>query len=137
MTGNRFSGLMPRIILMGRSIAASSLVSCDTGARQTSKAYFSLAPTTAHLQQNRMIQTASRNVQRQLVAELEAKGIAVELQQRNPSVIIAGARNDDKLEATVMVRLVFLPLSAGTIHACEGETSQKCRRLLPHTSQKI
>eukprot|EP00808_Paulinella_micropora_P032057 g16021.t1 len=45
MTGNRFSGLMPRIILMGRSIAASSLVSCDTGARQTSKAYFSLAPT--------------------------------------------------------------------------------------------
>eukprot|EP00808_Paulinella_micropora_P012207 g27360.t1 len=91
----------------------------------------------AHLQQNRMIQTASRNVQRQLVAELEAKGIAVELQQRGPSVIIAGARNDDKLEATVMVRLVFLPLSAGTIHACEGETSQKCRRLLPHTSQKI
>eukprot|EP00808_Paulinella_micropora_P020081 g72950.t1 len=45
MTGNRSSGLMPRIILMGRSIAASSLVSCDTGARQTSKAYFSLAPT--------------------------------------------------------------------------------------------
>eukprot|EP00808_Paulinella_micropora_P002401 g80763.t1 len=42
---NRFSGLMPRIIRMGRSIAASSLVSCDTGARQTSKAYFSLAPT--------------------------------------------------------------------------------------------
>eukprot|EP00808_Paulinella_micropora_P000798 g78003.t1 len=95
------------------------------------------AKNAAHLQQNRMIQTASRNVQRQLVAELEAKGIAVELQQRGPSVIIAGARNDDKLEATVMVRLVFLPLSAGTIHACEGETSQKCRRLLPHTSQKI
>eukprot|EP00808_Paulinella_micropora_P031165 g74110.t1 len=42
---SRVEGLMPRIILMGRSIAASSLVSCDTGARQTSKAYFSLAPT--------------------------------------------------------------------------------------------
>eukprot|EP00808_Paulinella_micropora_P016546 g62718.t1 len=46
VTGHqKYRGLMPRIIRIGRSIAASSLVSCDTGALQTSKAYFSLAPT--------------------------------------------------------------------------------------------
>eukprot|EP00808_Paulinella_micropora_P005484 g68351.t1 len=62
MTGNCSSGLMPRIILMGRSIAASSLVSCDTGARHTSKAYFSfdrLHLLARHLYQRVEVDTAS------------------------------------------------------------------------------
>eukprot|EP00808_Paulinella_micropora_P026250 g48520.t1 len=56
----------------------------------------------AYREQQTMIETASRNAQRQLVAELEAKGIAFELQQRGPSVIIAGAQNENKLEATAV-----------------------------------
>eukprot|EP00808_Paulinella_micropora_P003203 g21001.t1 len=64
--------------------------------------HFDLSKIDAYREQQTMIETASRNAQRQLVAELEAKGIAFELQQRGPSVIIAGAQNENKLEATAV-----------------------------------
>eukprot|EP00808_Paulinella_micropora_P024844 g56810.t1 len=55
-------------------------------------------------------------------AELEAKGVDLELQQRGPSVAIVAAGDEVNMEATITILLLFQHFFAGpnTSDTCSG-----------------
>eukprot|EP00808_Paulinella_micropora_P022361 g31015.t1 len=57
-----------------------------------------------------------------IVAELEAKGVDLELQQRGPSVAIVAAGDEVNMEATITILLLFQHFFAGpnTSDTCSG-----------------